>query len=195
MYKNWLICFQLAVVILGTLLLPAPLLADEYAKFTSSNFGFSFEYPSSWEFRPHVFPNVQAAVGPKNGGMAECAISIKLLPETKSMRQKDLDNYSSQKSTPSEIEESLKLQYNDVQVIATGNTMLDDRPARVERVRYSAASQKGKIFVYSLSITTAKPGRIWTLGCSGTGWSSHEAEKNFGQRQMDINRLISTFRF
>lgn len=195
MRKNLMFCFQLGVLILESLLLPKSLLADEFSKFTSNNFGFTFEYPSSWEIRRHIFPNVQAAVGPKNGGMAECDISIKLLPDTKSMSQKDLDNYSSQKSMPSEIEESLKFQYNDVQVMATGNTMLDDRPARVERVGYSSTSQKGKIFVYSLSITTAKPGRIWTLGCSGTGRSSREAKNNFDQRQMDFNRLISTFRF
>jgi hypothetical protein len=195
MYKNWMIYFQLVVVILGTLLLPTPLLADGFSKFTSSNFGFTFEYPSSWEIRPPVFPNARAVVGPKNGEVAECAIFIKLVPDTKSMSQKDIDNYFSQKTILSEAEESYKLQYNDVQVIAIGNSMLDNRPARVERVRLSAGSQEGKGFVYSLSMSAGAPGQIWTVGCSGLGRSSREAEKNFNKHQMDINRLISTFRF
>jgi hypothetical protein len=195
MNKNWINCFQLVVVILATLLLPPPLLADEFNKFTSSNFGFTFEYPSSWEIRPAVFPNARAVVGPKSGNVAECAIFIKLVPDTKSMSQQNIDSYFSQKSIPSETEESFKLQYNDVQVIATGNSMLDNRPARVERVRYSAGSQQGKGFVYSLSMSTGTPGQIWTVGCSGLGRSSREAEKNYNKHQMEINRLISTFRF
>jgi hypothetical protein len=164
--------------------------ADTVNVFRSSN--FYFEYPSDWVIRQPQFPSAQAVVGPKSGEGAECSLTIKTLPGTAS--QADINTYLSEKPDAADYESSFRLQYNDVRVIETGNSMLGNLPAQVIRVLYSAGSSNNKVYVYSLAFSTATPSKSFTLTCAGSGNSQSLAEDNFNKWLLAFNKLIATFK-
>ncbi len=151
----------------------------------------SFEYPSDWVKKKPHFPNVQAAVGPK-GESSECSVNVREVPGNVS--QADLDTYLLQKPDTADYEATFKLQYNDVKVIQTGNSILGKLPAQVVRVRASVGSSQDKVYVHSLVFITATLRNSFTLTCGSTGSSQSVADEIFNKWLMTFNKLIATFR-
>ena len=163
--------------------------ADTGKIFKNSN--FSFEYSSDWVDKKAQSSNTQAAVGPKEES-TECSVIVKAVPGNVS--QADLGAYLLQKPDAADYEATIRLQYNDVKVIQTGNSMLGKLPAQVVRVRYSVGSSKDKVYVHSLTFSTATLLNSFTLTCGGTGSSQLIADESFNKWLMTFNKLIATFR-
>lgn len=157
------------------------------------NENFTFEYPSYWMLGKPQFPSTQVVVKPKTGEGAECSLMAKELPGTVS--QADIDTYLLQKLDAAEYEASMRLQYNDVRVIETGNSIFGKLPAQVVRARYSLGSSKDKIYVHALVFTTATKGKSFVLTCGSSGSSQSISKEIFNKWLLTFNKLIATFKF
>lgn len=170
--------------------------AEELRIYSNQEFGFGFQYPASWSVSPPLTSNSRAkVVSPTNTPHAECAVIVQRYPQASSVSQSDIDQLFAEPPSSSELRSALSQGFNDVEILAVSVGALHSHPAQLARVRYSAGTPSGQAFVSGRMAMTATPGLTWTLSCGGQGNTPADAEKNFQFWQLEINRIVSSFRF
>lgn len=170
--------------------------AESQRNYTNHEFGFSFQYPASWTVTPTSTANSRAKVAsPTNAPHAECAVIVQCYPQAASVSQVDIDQIFTGAPSPAELKSALSQGANDVEILAVSTGALHSRPAHLARTRYNIGIPAGRAFVSGRIAMTATPGLTWTLSCGGQGNTAVEAERSYQFWQLEINKLISSFRF
>lgn len=186
----------LVVMILSIVVALPAVAAEKQRTFFNKEFGFKFQYPASWEVSPTLTSNSRAkVVSPASTPHAECAVIVQRYPQLSSLSQIEIDRLFTEPQPPSELKSALSQGGNNVEIVAVSVGALHSRPAQLARVRYSTGTSSGQAFISGRIVSTATPGLTWTLTCGGQGSSQADAEKNYQSWQLEINRIISSFRF
>lgn len=170
--------------------------AENLPTYANQEFGFSFQYPAQWVVSPPCTPNSRAkVVSPVNTPHAECAVIVQRYPQATDVSQRNIDQLFSEAPSSSEFRSALSQSHNDVEIVAVSIGTLHSRPAHLARVRYSVGTRSASAFVSGRMVMTATPGLTWTLSCGGQGNTLADAERSFQYWQLEINRIVSSFRF
>jgi len=184
----FVLCAAIAVSSVG--------MTEDLRTYTNQEFGFSFEYPASWVISIPATPNSRAkVVAPVSPHYAECAVIVQRYPQLASVSQQEIDKVFSVPPDPADIASSLSQGFNDVEIVAVSNSALGVRPAQSSRVRYNVGMGAGRNYISGHILSTATPGLTWTLTCGGQAHTREDAEESYRFWQMEINRLIFSFKF
>ena len=188
-------CTQRLVCSLVVLLLLAPMAhaAEKAARYSNEQFGFSFQYPTSWKFAHTDVRNMRVKIAaPEFGPAAECSVIVKQYPNAIKAKQGEIDAIFQEMPTKAELQEVLSQGGDKVTVTKASTGKLDTRPTHVARYHLPLGFDQalsGQVAI------TATPGLTWSVSCSGRGENVEAAEKNYQHWQKSIEAVMASFRF
>lgn len=131
---------------------------------------FSVKAPKSWVQQPTSTGNSRVRfVSPNVTPPAECAVIAKELSLLRGLTQQTLDLMSLELVSQEEIRQHLSSNYNNVQVISTGVTIISGYPAQTLHVQYSTGTPDGELWARGFTSTTKTTpwiGMDYNLWCS-----------------------------
>lgn len=183
-------CLVLLFAVIWTETSPA---GQQTARYSNSQFGFSFQYPASWRFAHTPIRNMRVKlVAPEDGPAGECTVIVKEYPKAGKARQDEIDQVFLEPPTVEELQEVLGQGEEQLQVIKASTGTLDKRPTHVARYRVKLGFDE---YLYGQVAMTATPGLTWSVSCNGRGENPQQAEKNFQAWQQSIGGVVQSFRF
>ncbi len=167
--------------------------AEKTARYSNSQYGFSFQYPATWVFAHSAVRNMRVKiVAPENGPAAECTVIVKEYPHAVNAKQSEIDQIFLEPPTVAELQEVLGQEGEQLQVTAASNGRLGSRPTHVARYRMRLGFDE---YLAGQIAMTATPGLTWSLSCSGKGDNPQQAEKNYQTWRRSVEALLASFRF
>jgi hypothetical protein len=164
--------------------------------YANHEFAFAFRYPASWIPAALQTPDSRVRFRSQSGmAAAECAVIVIRRPDIDNADQSSINAVFSELPSAAELKGALSQTFQAPEVIDAKVGVLGALPAHDVRVTYSGRSGTSTVFVSGRLVTTATPGHIWTLSCGGVGLTPAVAEQAYEFWEVEIERLITSFRF
>ena len=158
---------------------------------------FSAKTPAKWVLQPLKSGNVKLDFqSPRGTPQAGCTVVVQTLT---GLRGHSQDEFNAEMTKPLDIKgfaSSLSVTLSNVRVISAGYGALSRLPTQIYKVQYSTGTPSGKIWSLGvISTTISVPDIIWTVGCTGQGRTTAEAQKAFDYWQLELVAFPTFIKF
>lgn len=194
--KNRIILMALSFLIFQTQLAQASSTnSNMWPVYRNERFGFHISYPADWVFPPIKGKTVQFSVSPPEGS-GNCNILISLNSGLSNLSQSQLNQETDE--TPLDdatFAYMLGLPVNQVRVKYSSREKIGDVSAILATVETKLNNLEGAYFRTQKIVIATTPGKLWSMNCGASNFSSKEATRRFEFLQPVFMKILGTFGF
>jgi hypothetical protein len=142
---------------------------------------FSAVAPSGWARKATNSRNVHLVIEfPATQSSASCGINIIQMPSLRGLSQALLDQSTLADHGDESLRKSLSINYDNVRIIASGQTVLSGYPAVARKIQFESGPLGARRWYVSTSSTSLlEPGNSFTVMCYASGSTLLDAQRGF----------------